>query len=165
MLEVPEHSLRVQKQALLELAAFQNDEKAADDEWQEKVKDALKLTSALNPSSEDVAELLNKDIFMVTPGPGQRLGKVPRRLKGSNRTEFAIVDRYDLSALFPDLPVLDFTVAETRQCQNVFVALGLAGRYLSALAKETTMVGYDGKYNSSLTKSFRLRAFAIFRYA
>lgn len=121
-----------------------------------EIKDTMKIISSMEPSADHLSDLRSSSIFPVNlPGGGGGMT--------SSLVDFAIIDRQDYDDMFEGITTLDFSPSEIRACRPFLLALGLGRRHMSELVEEKTTVD-DGVKSLDLTKVFRSKAYALFRY-
>ncbi len=88
----------------------------------------------MDPSTDNVKELLLCNIFSVKLTNGQRVFT-------NTTADFAINDRSEYGAAFAGkIRVLDYSIEEVRACRPLLLALGMKGRHLSEMVEEITTV-------------------------
>ena len=60
------------------------------------------------------------------------------------------------------VPLLDFSLEESKSLHSLLERLGMSGRYLSVMVKEESRVGTDAIENAVMSKVFRDKAYALF---
>jgi hypothetical protein len=115
-------------QALKELASHHPAPSAPE------IKRMAILISSMDPSTDNVKELLLCNIFSVKLTNGQRVFT-------NTTADFAINDRSEYGAAFAGkIRVLDYSIEEVRACRPLLLALGMKGRHLSEMVEEITTV-------------------------
>ncbi|KAF2137387.1 uncharacterized protein K452DRAFT_110481 [Aplosporella prunicola CBS 121167] len=151
MLEVREPDLEMLIQALKDLALARPLAIA-------EIKQMIAFTSSYNPSRTSLARLLAVNILPV------RLENGDVELKNST-AEFAIPDRKEYDKAFRGKAItLDLDLNEVHMSSQFLLGLGLESRFISNVVEENTMVK-TSSINRQLTKEFRLKANALFRFA
>lgn len=124
------------------------------------IKGAIKCISNLDPTIEDLDELLNLSCLPVHV-PGSSTIKL---MKPSDK--FFIADRREYEQVFKEkVPVLDFLLEEIYYLWPFIEALELTDRYMSVAVQEKTGVQQSSEaLSKSLSQDFRAKAGALYRY-
>lgn len=125
-----------------------------------RIKSAMQSINQLGPETADVQGLANVEFLPL------RLGNNGRTEFGCPSSEFWIVDREEYGRAFNGkIHVLSFSLEENREFQQCLLALGLEQKYMSVAVQPTTTVQQpDQAPSRSLTRDFREKATALFRY-
>jgi hypothetical protein len=150
ILNVPTPNLDMHVQALIELTQSQPTPPASE------IKRMIMLISSMGPTNDDVVDLRRVNIFSVVVANGQKTFT-------NSTADFAIVDRSEYGSAFAGkIRMLDYSIEEVRACRSFLLSLDLKRQHLSELVEETTTVR-DGSINTELSRSFRMKAYALFR--
>lgn len=123
------------------------------------IKEIFTRLNTLIPSAEEVRGLHDLEFLPVrSPDSGVRLLRVA--------DTFFIADRIEYTRLFQGkVPTLDFSLKECHRYRPLLRSLGLNDRYMSVAVQEETFVDQPSQEHSPrLTRQFRRRAHAIYRY-
>ena len=116
----------------------------------------INVISSLNPTADDVAELLGANVFFVKTQAGQQTWT-------NSAASFAIIDGSEYGAAFMGkINMLDYTMEEVNACKPLFHLLGMKKKFLSELVAEKISVD-GGEISTKLTESFRIKAYAFVR--
>jgi hypothetical protein len=150
VLGIPKPNLDMYVQALKELAQIRPTPSALE------IKLRVMLISSMGPTSDDVTDLRRARIFSVVTTNRERTFT-------DSTADFAIVDRSEYGSAFAGkIRILGYSIEEVRACRSLLLALGLKRRHLSEMVEETTTVR-DGAIDTELSRSFRMKAHALFR--
>lgn len=123
------------------------------------IKEILTQLNNLIPSAEDLRGLHGLEFLPVRNPDGE-----VRLLRAADT--FFIADRIEYAQSFQGkVPILDLSLEECHRYRPLLGSLGLDDRYMSVAVQEQTFVDQPShEHSARLTRQFRRRAGAIYRY-
>ena len=125
----------------------------------DEIQSAIRSVDQLHPTANDVDGLRHVKFLPLRLSSGMIVFESPE-------TDFFIVDRVEYGDAFErKVSVLSFSLEEVRHFDRFLLALGLEDRYMSAAVEEhTTVLQPATNPTATLTREFREKAKALFRY-